>query len=98
MVNPLSHQNSNKKNHFKDFQRFAKEERIKLTPQQLAVVAAILTNALDVQSILFDKDQTIQILLRGTLSPNNNLDSLLDEVRGLSIGDLFQIIEDSRTN
>ena len=38
-----------------------KKNGSKLTPQQLAVIVGLLTNVLEVNSVLIDKDQKIEI-------------------------------------
>ncbi|OIJ17049.1 hypothetical protein BKP37_00475 [Anaerobacillus alkalilacustris] len=70
----------------------------KLSPQQIAVVAAVLFNALYVQSILVDKDQTVVILLEGSLKRKNNpgMEKLLNEVKGLSIGELMELLQSKK--
>ncbi len=66
----------------------------KLTPQQIAVVAAILFDALYVQSVLVDKDQTVVVLLEGSLKRKSNagMQKLLNEVKGLSIAELMELL------
>lgn len=61
----------------------------RLTPNQVAVIAALLTNALHVQSILIDKDQTIQVLLEGSLRQKSELDKLVDQVRDVPVGEFI---------
>ncbi|OIJ21510.1 hypothetical protein BKP45_01710 [Anaerobacillus alkalidiazotrophicus] len=67
----------------------------KLSPQQIAVVAAVLFNALYVQSVLVDRNQTVVIILEGSLRKNNNpgMEKLLNEVKGLSIGELMELLQ-----
>src|SRR5687768_2549724 len=64
----------------------------RLTPQQIAVITAILANALSVESILVDKDKTVQIILEGSLRRKTKMDKLLAEMSELSIGDLLDSI------
>ncbi|MCR8643926.1 hypothetical protein NV379_14820 [Paenibacillus sp. N1-5-1-14] len=63
-----------------------------LTPQQLAVVAALLTNALEVESILLDRNQSIEILLTGSLRPKKNQPAMMDP------GELFALLIDAQKN
>ncbi|WP_096201374.1 hypothetical protein [Bacillus sp. FJAT-45350] len=73
-------------------------ENYKLSPQQIAVVAAILFNALYVQSVLVDKDQTVVVLLEGSLKKENEgMEKLLNEVRGLSLGELLLLLQGRRS-
>lgn len=64
-----------------------------LTPEQIAVIAALLTNTLSVDSVLLDKDQNVQIVLGGTLRQKTKMDQLLGEMKSLSIGDLLDSIK-----
>ncbi|ANE46597.1 hypothetical protein SY83_10290 [Paenibacillus swuensis] len=64
----------------------------KLTPAQIAVVAGILTNALEVDSILIGKDKRIEILLQGSLQGRSRMDELMDEFGEASVGDLLETI------
>ncbi|WP_052144838.1 hypothetical protein [Halalkalibacter okhensis] len=72
-------------------QRKEVDPQAKLTPNQIAVITAILTNALSVQSILVDKDKTIQVLLEGSLTvqKKSELDKLIDQVRDVPVGDFL---------
>lgn len=63
-----------------------------LTPQQLAVVTGLLTQALSVDSVLIDKDQKIQIVLGGSLRKKTKADKLLDELSDVTIGDILDSI------
>lgn len=69
-------------------------DNYKITPQQIAVVAAILFDALYVQSVLVDKDQTIVVLLEGSLKKKSNagMQKLLNEVKGLSVAELLELL------
>ncbi|MFE5319150.1 hypothetical protein ACFQ88_10610 [Paenibacillus sp. NPDC056579] len=62
----------------------------KLTPQQIIVIAGLLTNALSVDSVLIDKDQEIEIVLVGSLRRKTKLDRLVDEVSQMNVGDLIE--------
>lgn len=70
----------------------SKQKQQTLTPQQLAVVAALLTNAVTVRSILIDTNQTVQIVLEGTLHKKTKTDKLLSELNEISLGDLIRAI------
>ncbi|ARK31482.1 hypothetical protein [Halalkalibacter krulwichiae] len=71
--------------------RRAIDPQAKITPNQIAVITALLTNALRVQSILIDKDKTIQVLLEGSLQvqKQSELDKLVDQVRDVPVGDFI---------
>lgn len=61
----------------------------RLTLNEIAVIVALLTNALHVQSILVDRDQTVQVLLEGSLRKRSELDKLIDQVRDVPVGDFL---------
>jgi hypothetical protein len=63
-----------------------------LTPQQLAVIAALLTNALHVESVLINKDKTVQIVLQGSLKRKTRMDRILEEMNDMTIGDFIKSI------
>lgn len=69
----------------------ANKKKPQLSPNTLAVVTALLTNALRVQSVLIDKDKTIQVLLEGSLQvPNKSeLDVLIDHIRDVPVGEFL---------
>lgn len=64
-----------------------------LSPQKLAVIAALLTDALEVNSILIDKDQTVQIVLEGSLRRKTRMDELIQELSGMKFGEVIQSIQ-----
>ncbi len=64
-----------------------------LSPEQLAVIAALLTNTLSVDSVQLDRDQNVQIVLGGSLRQKTKMDRLLDEMSGLTIADLLDSIK-----
>ncbi|AKL97154.1 hypothetical protein CACET_c37260 [Clostridium aceticum] len=67
----------------KSLQPFDKEdcqERINLTPSQILTILALLAGTLDVTSVVFDRDQSVQIVLSGTLQKEeeeNELEKLI---------------------
>jgi hypothetical protein len=67
----------------------------KVSPQQLAVIVGLLTQALSVDSILIDKDKNVEIVLGGSLRKKTQMDRLLGEMSELSIGDLLDSIKNS---
>lgn len=62
----------------------------KLSPQQVAVVIGLLTDALDVLSVLVDRDQNIQIVLQGSLRKKTKVDQLVDDLGDVSVSDLIE--------
>lgn len=65
----------------------------KLSPEQLAVIAAILFDALFVKSVLVDREQTIVVLLEGSLKrDSNNMEKLLNELRNYNVGEIMEFL------
>ncbi|MDF2936589.1 MAG: hypothetical protein K0Q90_1962 [Paenibacillaceae bacterium] len=64
----------------------------KLSPQQLAVITALLSNALKVDSVLVDRNKDLEIVLTGTLRRKTKTDKLLEELEDINIGDLLDAI------
>lgn len=63
-----------------------------LTTEQIAVITAILTNTVSVNAVFIYKDQKVQIVLEGTVRKKTKMDKLLDQMSGLSVGDLLNSI------
>ena len=63
-----------------------------LSPQQIAVIAGLLTNALSVDSVLVDKDQRLQIVLGGSLRRKTPLDRLIQELQGNSLKEIIEAL------
>ncbi|WP_404451474.1 hypothetical protein LG329_14155 [Virgibacillus necropolis] len=63
-----------------------------LSPQQVAVITALLLNALQVESVLIDKDQTVEVILQGSLRRKTKMDKLLDDISGIPVGDLWDAL------
>jgi len=63
-----------------------------LTPVSAAVIGGLLTQVLEVQSILVDKDQTVQIVLEGSLKRKTEADKIMDQVGPMSFDDVMRAI------
>ena len=64
-----------------------------LSPQQIAIIAAILFDALYVKSILIDREQTVIVLLEGSLKTRNEqTEKLLNEIKDINIRDLMDFL------
>ncbi|WP_223069191.1 hypothetical protein [Paenibacillus caui] len=64
----------------------------KLTPQQIAVIAGILTNTLSVDSVLIGRDQRLEILLVGSLRRRTRIDELINELSNANLADVIDSI------
>lgn len=69
-----------------------KTPQSKLTPQQIAVVVGLLANALEVTSLLIDKNQRIEIVLEGSIRKKTRADRIAEELNNISVGDLLEAI------
>jgi hypothetical protein len=65
------------------------KKKNKLSPQQLAVVVGLLTDSLDVISLLIDKDQRIQIVLEGSIRKKTKADRVAQELNDISVSELI---------
>lgn len=61
----------------------------KLSPEQIAVIAGILLNALEVESVLVDRDQKVEIVLSGSLRRKTKMDQILEQISDVTIGDFL---------
>ncbi len=52
----------------------------KIEPADILVISALVTGALNVDSILVSKDQIVQIVLSGSLKRPTELDKVMEEV------------------
>ncbi|MEI7028095.1 hypothetical protein [Paenibacillus sp. y28] len=64
----------------------------RLSAQDVAVIAAILSDSLKVQSVLIDNDQTIQVVLQGSLKRKTATDKLVEQISDLSVGEVLKAI------
>ncbi|WP_174819861.1 hypothetical protein [Paenibacillus koleovorans] len=61
----------------------------RLTPQQIAVVVGLLTNALEVDSILIDRNQRIEIVLEGSFRRKTKVDQIAEDLDDVSVTELI---------
>ena len=76
----------------KNLNNTKKKTTPKLTPQHMAVIAGLLTNALEVQSIMLDKDQTIEIVLVGSIRKKTKADQIAEDLADISVADLINAL------
>lgn len=63
-----------------------------LSPAKLLIIAGLLAGALDVQSVLVDRDQIVNILLEGSLKRKTKLDQMLDEIGQMPFDDVLKAV------
>lgn len=68
--------------------------KICLTPSNAIVVAGILGGVLDVNSILVDREQTVQIILIGSLKRKTELEKMMDKIGSMPFDDVVKAFLD----
>ncbi|MEC2074347.1 hypothetical protein [Alkalihalophilus marmarensis] len=84
---PYNGQNGSFYNNQKNNQQ--KKDSNALTPQQIAVIAALATNALTVRAVLVDNEQNVEIVLQGNLRKQTQLEKIIDKVSEMPFGDVI---------
>lgn len=51
-----------------------------LNPSELLVIAGLIGGVLEVDSVLVDRDQTVQIILSGSLKRKTQLDMMMEQI------------------
>lgn len=64
-----------------------------LSTQQIAVITALLLNVLEVESVLIDNEQTVEIVLSGSLKRKTKMDKMLDEMSDMPVKDLWDALK-----
>ncbi|QDM44864.1 hypothetical protein FLT43_16275 [Paenibacillus thiaminolyticus] len=64
----------------------------KLSPQQIAVIVGLLTNALQVDSVLLDRNQAVEIVLVGSIRRKTKADKVAEQMGGVTVAELLQAI------
>lgn len=57
-----------------------KKCKVNLSASNILVIAGLLSGALEVESLLVDKNQEIQIILAGSLKQKSQLEKVMDHV------------------
>ena len=66
--------------------------KISINPSQALVIAGILAGVLDVDSVLVDKEQTVQILLSGSLKQKTQLEKMMDQIGTMPFDDVIKAL------
>jgi hypothetical protein len=61
-----------------------------ITPSQLIVIGGLLGGALEVSSVLVDKNQTVEILLTGSLKKRTDLEKMLDQIGSMPFDEVVK--------
>ncbi len=68
---------------------------ISLNPTQLLIIAGLLTGVLDVEAVQISRDQSIDIVLTGTLKRKTQLDMIMSQIGKLPLDQVIKMISDS---
>jgi len=86
-VNDMKNCNSDKsKNNNAD------KNRTILTPTQTMIIIGVLTNALEVTSVLVDRNQEVQVLLSGSLKKKTELEKTIEAIGKLPFEDVLKAV------
>lgn len=90
IMSQLGMDNSNDNNCKNDKNKKTKKKCLNLTPAQIMVISGILTDVLSVQSLLVDRDQSVQIILEGSLKRKTELEKTLDDIGDKSFDEVMK--------
>ena len=65
-------------------------DNFKITPSQALVITGILGGALEVDSILVNKEQEVQILLIGSLKQKTPLEKVMDQIGSMPFDEVMK--------
>jgi hypothetical protein len=63
-----------------------------LSPPQLLIIAALLSGALNVESLLIDHNQNIKVILTGTLKRKTQLEQVMSQIGQLQFDQVIRAI------
>jgi len=63
-----------------------------LTPSQTLVLIGLIGGVLNVQSVLVDREQTVNIVLQGSLKRKTELDKILDKMGSMSFEEVMKAL------
>lgn len=65
---------------------------LNLSPQKVAIIAALMTDVLQADSITVDKEQTVFVELTGSLRKKTRADQMVEEMRDMSFGEILDAL------
>lgn len=68
------------------------KKNIDLTPSEILVIVGILAGALQVDSVLVDRDQSVEITLVGSLKRKTQLEKIMDQVGTMPFDEVMKNI------
>jgi len=63
-----------------------------INPSQVLIISALLTGVLEVTSVLVDRNQTIEIVLTGSLKKKTDLQRLLDQIGSETLDEVVKVM------
>lgn len=69
-----------------------KESGINITTSQALVILGLLAGVLEPISILIDRNQTVQIILSGSLKEETQLEKIMDQVRKMPFDEVMRAL------
>ena len=89
ILGPQSQQDSSGK----DKKRNGKQNGgVSISPSQALVIAGLISGALEVTSVLVDRDQEVQIVLAGSLKRKTELEKMVDQIGEMSFEEVMKAI------
>jgi hypothetical protein len=67
----------------------------KISPSQLLIIAGLLSGVLDIDSVVFNRDQTVNIVVAGSLKRQTQLDKIMEQIVKLPFEEVVRAILDS---
>jgi hypothetical protein len=64
--------------------------KLGITPSQAIVIGGILGGVLNIESVLVDKNQTVEIVLSGSLKKKTVLEKMLDQVGSMPFDEVIK--------
>jgi hypothetical protein len=87
-------QDSNSNKEKNDKRSDKNKSPIDLLPSELLVIAGIICNVLQVQSVLVDRNQAIEIVLVGSLKRRTQLDKVMEQIGKMPFDQVMKSIMD----
>ncbi|WZL72694.1 hypothetical protein QBE52_16755 [Clostridiaceae bacterium 35-E11] len=66
--------------------------KLDLSPSQILIILALISGALEVDSLLVDKNQEIQIVLVGTLKQKTQMEKIMDQVGTMPFDEVMRTL------
>lgn len=95
IMEKLNGNDTRNSNHDKTSGVNADKSNVTLNAAQALVILGIVTNALDIDSILIGREQNVEILLSGSLKQKTELQKTIEGIGKLPFADVIKAVIDS---